>query len=70
MVAILRPSAMSAIRSARLRLPLQRVSCCHSAAAVASEGSLPGSTSPSARSAWASIFSPMARDSSCSMVFR
>mgnify|MGYP002136993223 CR=1 FL=1 len=43
--AILRPSAMSDIRSARLRLPLQRVSCCHSACAGASDGSLLGSTS-------------------------
>ena len=70
MMAILRPWPMSVISSARLRLPLQRTSCCHSAAAVASPGSPEGSARPSARSAWASIFSPSASDSSASMVLR
>ena len=57
MVAILRPRPMSIISSARLRLPLQRVSCCHSAACV---GRLVGRAAvrPSARSACASSFSP------------
>ena len=58
------------ISSARVRLPLQRVSCCHSALAASSPGSEAGSFSPSARSACASIFSPSASVSSCSRFFR
>ena len=70
MVATLRPRPMSMSRSARWRLPLQRSNDCHSAAAAVSVGSVLGSVWPSERNAWVNMRSPMARDSSASMVFR
>ena len=68
--AILRPRPMSTISSVRVRLPLQRVNCCHSAAAASSPGSAEGNSRPSLRSACVKSRSPSARDSSCSMFFR
>jgi hypothetical protein len=61
MMAILRPRPMSTSSSPRLRLPLQRVSCCHSAAAGASAGSAEASAGPRRAAPGPAAFAQRAR---------